>query len=1047
VPIEFVLDVIVCIVWLAWAQLASCLIVELVAGVRGSGLPWRVPFAAAAQQDLARRLVTGVLLLATAGHGLQSAHAPSGPPARTPAAVASVSGAMDQVAMATVGQADAAARQADQAGTAPARREATATPHGTKQYVVMPPQGRHHDSLWDISERYLGSGIRYREVFELNRGRLQPDGSKLTLESLIRPGWTLIMPADASGEGLIEVTSDMPAHDPSVPATGADAHSSAAHAGPGSLAGSGSVSGPGSLAGSGSVSGPGSLAGSGSLSGPGSLTGSGSLSGAGAVSGSGSLSGSGSPAGSGSLSGAGAVSGSGSVADSGPLSRAGAAGPIDGTGQAAGSNSATGAASGRGSAYGPGADHGSGSVAGAGSATGSGAAIGAGGGSGSADGSGSAYGGANGAAYGPGNGALPAPGMIGGPLARADGHAVGGQARAPERSPELPWDLVGAELLAAGVLEVLVTMRRRRAAQRRAGSMAPLPDAEAAAAEVAVRLGADPAGADFLDRALRTLARTLAENDRPIPEVYAARLSTDALELLLAVPQDRVPPPFTAENDGSRWVLDRSTPLPAVDGPAGPTVAPLPGLVSVGGDGHGRIFVDLESAGGAICVAGDLDRARSVVAAAAVELVTNRWSDDMRVTLVGFGSALAPISEDRLRCVDSLDDVVEGITDRLSAGRQELSASGIDSVLTGRVRGLRGDGLTPDFLVLASPPAPEQLAELEDWARSTRRTPLGILIAGEVPTARWRFEIDDRGMLDTGVLGVTVGAQLLTARSYAALARLIRAEAAVPEPEPAAAPVWTPVSATAPEPPDQLVAPNLPRPADPDREPAVLLRIFGEPAVDGTDRLLPGTPLALEIAGFVALSGRVTPRALAASVWPYGVTVAERDATLARVGDWLGAGSDGNARLGLDEDGRLRLSDDVQLDWHLFVALAERGDESDMLRALELARGPLLQPHLPRRYTWVARDPVAHEMPAFVADVAHRAAAGYLAAGRLDGAIAAARAGLRVEPASGVLWDDLVQAIRERDGEAAANRAAADKATAINPPATDPRGILARLTA
>ena len=222
--------------------------------------------------------------------------------------------------------------------------------------------------------------------------------------------------------------------------------------------------------------------------------------------------------------------------------------------------------------------------------------------------------------------------------------------------------------------------------------------------------------------------------------------------------------------------------------------------MSLGGDGHGRIFVDLESAGGAICVAGDLDRARSVVAAAAVELVTNRWSDDMRVTLVGFGSALAPISEDRLRCVDSLDEVVEGVTDRLSAGRQELSASGIDSVLTGRVRGLRGDGVTPDFLVLASPPAPEQLAELQDWARSARRAPLGILIAGEVPTARWRFEIDDRGMLDTGVLGVTVGAQLLTARSYAALARLIRAEAAAAEPEPAAAPppVWAPVSATAP---------------------------------------------------------------------------------------------------------------------------------------------------------------------------------------------------------------------------------------------------------
>src|SRR5690349_17378132 len=122
---------------------------------------------------------------------------------------------------------------------------------------------------------------------------------------------------------------------------------------------------------------------------------------------------------------------------------------------------------------------------------------------------------------GPGLGARRGEWGGAGRRAGADGHAIGGQARAPERSPELPWDLVGAELLAAGVLEVLVALRRRRAAVRRAGSTAPLPDAEAAAAEVAIRLGADPAGADYLDRALRTLARTLAEHDRPVPEVYA----------------------------------------------------------------------------------------------------------------------------------------------------------------------------------------------------------------------------------------------------------------------------------------------------------------------------------------------------------------------------------------------------------------------------------------------------------------------------------------------------------------------------------------------
>src|ERR1700710_786931 len=99
----------------------------------------------------------------------------------------------------------------------------------------MPPQGRHHDSLWDISERYLGSGIRYREVFELNQGRLQPDGSKLTLESLIRPGWTLVLPADARGAGLIEITPQLSGAEPAAGVT--------TPAGSGSLSGAGSSTG------------------------------------------------------------------------------------------------------------------------------------------------------------------------------------------------------------------------------------------------------------------------------------------------------------------------------------------------------------------------------------------------------------------------------------------------------------------------------------------------------------------------------------------------------------------------------------------------------------------------------------------------------------------------------------------------------------------------------------------------------------------------------------------------------------------------------------
>jgi hypothetical protein len=655
-------------------------------------------------------------------------------------------------------------------------------------------------------------------------------------------------------------------------------------------------------------------------------------------------------------------------------------------------------------------------------------------GSGSLSGSGGQVLGGSGQAggSGPAGGSAAAPSVLAG---ATGGQITGEQEPAPERSPQIPWDLVGAELLAAGLLEALIALRRRRSRLRRPGTAVAFPDTEAAGVEVAVRLGADQAGAAYFDHALRTLGRALGAQDRPVPELYAARLSAEALELLLAVPQEQAPAPFVAENGGGRWVLDRSTALPPVDGVA----APLPGLVSIGGDGHGRVFVDLEAAGGAICVAGDLDRARSVVAAAAVELVTNRWSDDMRVTLVGFGSALAPISEERLRCVDSLGEVLDGVTDRLSASRQALTASGVDSVLTGRVRGLPRDGLIPDFLVLAAPPPPEQLAELQEWARSARRAPLGILIAGDVPSARWRFAIDDGGVLDTGALGISVGAQLLSARSYAALARLLRVEAVALAADRAAAATWPPAAE------GETAAPELPRPVDPDVEPAVLVRVFGEPSVGGTERVPPGTPLALEIVSYLALTGGVTPRTLAASVWPYGVTVAERDATLARVREWLGNDAAGRPRLRQDDDGRLRLSEEVQLDWHLFVALAQRGEDSDVLRALELARGPLVEPRLPRRYAWIARERVAHELPAYVVDVAHRASTSYLALGRADGAVAAARAGLRVDPLSGQLWDDLVAAVRERDGEPGVARITAERSTALAEPAAVPQP--ARLSA
>ena len=37
--------------------------------------------------------------------------------------------------------------------------------------TVQPPDGRYHHNLWDIAEQHLGDGRRWKEIFELNKGR------------------------------------------------------------------------------------------------------------------------------------------------------------------------------------------------------------------------------------------------------------------------------------------------------------------------------------------------------------------------------------------------------------------------------------------------------------------------------------------------------------------------------------------------------------------------------------------------------------------------------------------------------------------------------------------------------------------------------------------------------------------------------------------------------------------------------------------------------------------------------------------------------------
>lgn len=171
------------IVWVLWAQLVGCIVVEAVAALSGDRVQLPSGFALGIQQQLARRLVTAVVVAvvpagAVLGGGTSAAQAaaPVSAPATGPVVVSGVGGDVD--AGVTVEQGPAA------------RAEAKA--HAQTVPVVR------LDSLWGIADRLLGDGDRWPEIAALNEGRTMNDGAVFTSADQIRPGWELYVPADAN---------------------------------------------------------------------------------------------------------------------------------------------------------------------------------------------------------------------------------------------------------------------------------------------------------------------------------------------------------------------------------------------------------------------------------------------------------------------------------------------------------------------------------------------------------------------------------------------------------------------------------------------------------------------------------------------------------------------------------------------------------------------------------------------------------------------------------------------------------------------------------
>jgi DNA-binding SARP family transcriptional activator len=205
-PLEgsLVVNALAIVAWIAWAHFALCVVAELIAALRTrrSGQdrqPLRVPLGGFSQ-ELARRLVGAALVTATIAASVTAFSGTMLTPAR-PAA------ASQELVSARPPAPAARASITTTPSTVPATAPSSEPP---PEYVVQPPRGGYYDSLWDIAERFLGDGQRWREIYELNRDREQPDGRALTRPELIRPGWCLRLPPDATGLPATQSGEDTP---------------------------------------------------------------------------------------------------------------------------------------------------------------------------------------------------------------------------------------------------------------------------------------------------------------------------------------------------------------------------------------------------------------------------------------------------------------------------------------------------------------------------------------------------------------------------------------------------------------------------------------------------------------------------------------------------------------------------------------------------------------------------------------------------------------------------------------------------------------------
>ena len=565
-----------------------------------------------------------------------------------------------------------------------------------------------------------------------------------------------------------------------------------------------------------------------------------------------------------------------------------------------------------------------------------------------------------------------------------------------------------ATLLLAGVGAELMRRRRQFQRHRRPGERMPASGPGAQQVERAARAAGREPGLDLLGRALVQLADEAEGGGQALPDVRSVRVGEQSVVLDLAVPSGPAIAPFVAADD-TRWAL--SPELLVDELPDRPPA--LTGLVTLGFAGAEAVLLNLESVG-TLAVTGPREATGAVLRGLAADLA--------------FGPSCA--LTERLLCL--ADPAVAEAVEAGGIG-VERDPARATSALTAAMAPPATSG--PASAGTASDEGDPLLIVLSDHSLDVRvpaRCGCALITSAPVAGAGATLVVDGSGM-----------AVLLPEREHLAPQHLSRTATRdivealgatdLPEADPGQAGLWeappsasgvidlresASMSGAVGDPrwrEEQRLLPLGLDPGGPASEGAAAavprVLVLGEVLVENAHGRCESTRIGrlAETAAFVLLNPGSRPSELQGALWPGRRSNPQTcRQMISRARTWLGRTDAGEPYLMTfaESEGRLRLRAEVGSDWADFQRLADLGladpeDTEHLTAALALVRGRPFGAVASRELPWA--DLHINEMISLIGDVAHALAVRHERAGRRSAARDAALRGLRTESESEVL--------------------------------------------